>query len=157
MCIPYCPAKFMSKERKPSMTKPKKRMKGCHRNKYRKVFHLATEGKVTEKEYFSHIKLLNDYIHFNFILKDDDDNRSPLHLKKCMENFLQENKINNRSEAWLVFDVDQWNTNHIKETVEFGKKNNVKIAISNPKFEYWILFHFEKPKKFQKKRRYTPT
>jgi hypothetical protein len=46
-------------------------------------------------------------------------------------------------EFWCVFDVE-WPTNHpdLKEAVERAQANGIKLAVSNPCFELWLILHF---------------
>jgi hypothetical protein len=47
-------------------------------------------------------------------------------------------------EAWLVIDKDNWSEEHLMTLFEWSKKNEkYGLALSNPKFEYWLLLHFE--------------
>lgn len=129
------------------MTKRRSKIKTPQAPRFQKVLHLAVEGRVTEKQYFNHLKTLGDSVHFNFI--ETKNNGSPLHLKKCLENFLSKRTMTKREEAWIVSDVNSWERSHIEELVKFGKLNNVQIVLSNPRFEYWLLIHFQEVKKFQ--------
>jgi hypothetical protein len=46
-------------------------------------------------------------------------------------------------EFWCVFDVE-WPQNHpyLKETINLAKTHDIQLAISNPCFEIWLVFHF---------------
>lgn len=47
-------------------------------------------------------------------------------------------------EAWLVVDKDQWTDEQLTELFNWSRKqDNYGFALSNPKFEYWLLLHFE--------------
>ncbi len=43
------------------------------------------------------------------------------------------------NEIWLVCDKDDFDLNHINQE---AKKNNIRIAYSNPCFELWFILHF---------------
>jgi hypothetical protein len=47
-------------------------------------------------------------------------------------------------EFWCAFDVE-WPTNHprLREAVQQATENGIKLAISNPCFEIWLILHFE--------------
>ncbi len=61
-----------------------------------------------------------------------------------MEEHLKEKGLNKSDEAWLVVDKDQWTDNQLAELGRWAKKKvNYGMALSNPKFEYWLLLHFE--------------
>jgi len=46
-------------------------------------------------------------------------------------------------EVWCIFDVE-WPQNHpnLKKALDLAKASNVKVAVSNPCFELWLLLHF---------------
>ena len=47
-------------------------------------------------------------------------------------------------EAWLVVDKDQWGDEQLMQLYDWAQtRNNYGFALSNPKFEYWLLLHFE--------------
>lgn len=61
-----------------------------------------------------------------------------------MNTFLKSQHLGKNDEAWLVIDTDAWEQAHILELYEWSKASkNRGIAVSNPKFEYWLLLHFE--------------
>lgn len=43
--------------------------------------------------------------------------------------------------AWAVVDVDKHES--IPNAIQLANSENIKLAISNPCFEYWILLHYE--------------
>jgi hypothetical protein len=47
-------------------------------------------------------------------------------------------------EFWCVFDVE-WPRNHpgVKEAVQQARTNGIKLAVSNPCFELWLILHFQ--------------
>ena len=47
-------------------------------------------------------------------------------------------------EAWLVVDRDEWSEKDLAVLFAWSQESeNYEIALSNPKFEYWLLLHFE--------------
>jgi hypothetical protein len=46
-------------------------------------------------------------------------------------------------EFWCVFDVE-WPKNHpgLRDAIDRAKANGIKLAISNPCFELWLILHF---------------
>src|SRR5258708_15670003 len=46
-------------------------------------------------------------------------------------------------EFWCVFDVE-WPRNHpgLREAVEQAERNSIRVAVSNPCFELWLILHF---------------
>ncbi|MGH3940412.1 MAG: RloB family protein, partial [Pseudonocardiaceae bacterium] len=46
--------------------------------------------------------------------------------------------------CWCVFDVE-WPKNHpnLKQAIQLARDHNIRLAISNPCFELWLILHFE--------------
>lgn len=46
-------------------------------------------------------------------------------------------------ELWCVFDVE-WPKHHpaLKESIERAEAKGIKVAVSNPNFELWLILHF---------------
>ena len=64
-----------------------------------------------------------------------------MHLDKCLR---EEVNLRESDEAWLVVDKDQWTDEQLLELSEWsGEAQNYGFALSNPKFEFWLLLHFE--------------
>ncbi|WP_246186578.1 RloB family protein [Methylacidimicrobium tartarophylax] len=62
-----------------------------------------------------------------------------------MRCYLQKERLKSTDEAWLVVDKDQWTDPQLAELHAWaGQSQNYGFAVSNPKFEYWLLLHFEK-------------
>jgi hypothetical protein len=56
----------------------------------------------------------------------------------------KEGTLRKSDEAWLVVDKDNWTDGQLSELHAWStKKKNYGFALSNPKFEYWLLLHFE--------------
>lgn len=47
-------------------------------------------------------------------------------------------------EFWCVFDVE-WPRNHpgLEEAIQQARANGIKLAVSNPCFELWLILHFQ--------------
>jgi hypothetical protein len=47
-------------------------------------------------------------------------------------------------EFWCVFDVE-WPVNHpnLKEAIEQAYRSEIRVAVSNPCFELWLILHFK--------------
>lgn len=47
-------------------------------------------------------------------------------------------------EAWAVFDTERADTNpHLHDALQLAEARSIRVALSNPAFEYWILLHYE--------------
>lgn len=112
---------------------------------YRKLFVIATEGSVTEPQYFNMFN--NNTTTIQIKCLKDKNKSSPDQVLKRMEKYLQENDLKKTDQAWLVVDKDQWNDNQLEQLYQWSKKeDNYGLAVSNPKLKYWLLLHFEDAK-----------
>lgn len=110
--------------------------------RYRKLFIIAVEGTKTEPQYFALFNDQQSVIRVN-CLKGSHDSSPPQVLKR-MEDHLKKETLRESDEAWLVVDKDQWTEQQLTQLHEWSQKNdNYGFALSNPKFEYWLLLHFE--------------
>ena len=110
------------------------------------MFLIATEGAKTEPQYFACFNAFNEFsstVHVKCIRKRQGAS-SPQHVLKAMKQHLADNNIKNSDEAWLVIDKDRWTELQLGELHTWSQeKKNYRVALSNPKFEYWLLLHFE--------------
>ena len=110
--------------------------------RYRKLFILAVEGGKTEPEYFKFFNDQNSFIHIK-CLKGEHESSPPQVLKR-MRKHLESVGLKKSDEAWLVVDRDQWNDDQLTQLYAWSQEqDNYGFALSNPKFEYWLLLHFE--------------
>ena len=108
---------------------------------YRKTFVIAFEGAKTEPQYFAILKKLQSVAHVK-CLKGRRTKSSPdkvlARMQKCLK------KLKGTYEAWLVVDKDQWMADQLGKLSSWAKTDSrYGLALSNPKFEYWLLLHFE--------------
>ncbi len=110
--------------------------------RYRKLFVISVEGSKTEPQYFAIFNDLNSVIHVN-CLKGKYDS-SPLHVLRRLQAFLKKEDLKVSDEAWIVVDKDQWTDEQLSQLHAWSIQSNAYgFALSNPKFEYWLLLHFE--------------
>ena len=116
----------------------------------RKVYYYSAEGTKTERQYFDAV---DEYLD-NCIKKrkccikfcDTDKNTSAERVIRIFNNYLDKEKLNEQSqfEAWVVFDKDQRSLAEIKALNNWAAGDiNRHVVLSVPKFEYWLLLHFE--------------
>lgn len=112
------------------------------RRRYRKLFIVAVEGMKTEPQYFGLFNGENSVVQVT-CLKDPHDS-APQHVLARMQNHLRKEALRESDAAWLVVDKDQWPDEELAQLYEWASRSkNYGFALSNPKFEYWILLHFE--------------
>lgn len=119
---------------------------------YKKQIIVACEGEETEFNYFMSLKLdfRNALVEpVKVEIYDSKGKADPLHVVERgiteREKRRKSNWDDDLDEVWCVFDVEQENINrHIPEAVQIAHGEGLRLAISNPCFEYWYLLHFEK-------------
>ena len=113
---------------------------------YRKMFVLATEGEITEKQYFALFN--NEESSMCVKCLNGKHDSSPPQVLKRMGKYLKRKGLKKTDEAWLVVDKDQWTNEQLTQLNDWTKKQaNYGMVLSNPKFEYWLLLHFEEGNK----------
>jgi len=114
----------------------------------RRKFLLSTEG-VTERKYFDAFgkRYGNEYgIIVRFATVASNKKSDPNNVLKKMKARLAEENIEakNGDEAWIIVDEDGRGQEKLWPLHEWALASNGRgLALSNPKFEYWILLHFE--------------
>ncbi|MCE2448892.1 MAG: RloB domain-containing protein [Candidatus Latescibacteria bacterium] len=110
--------------------------------RYRKLFIVATEGDKTEPQYFAILNNQNSVIHVDCL--KSKHRSSPPQVLNHMRDRLNQKILKNSDEAWLVVDKDQWTDEQLAQLHTWSQDaDNYDFALSNPKFEYWLLLHFE--------------
>lgn len=110
--------------------------------RYRKLYVIAAEGEKTEPQYFD---LFNDEQGL-IVVKclQGGSESSPSRVLQRMEDYLQREQLRPSDEAWLVTDKDRWSDAQLVQLHQWAQKRpEFGFALSNPKFEYWLLLHFE--------------
>lgn len=122
---------------------PSTRRKFCRptgRLSYRKLFVIATEGTKTEPQYFY---LFKDSQHL-FIRVVKSKHHAPHQVLGRLKDRLNQEALSASDEAWLVVDKDKWTDDQLAQLHAWSQEaDNYGFALSNPKFEYWLLLHFE--------------
>jgi hypothetical protein len=116
----------------------------------RPFFLLSCEGVSTEVHYFQMLKSrLNGQVEIS-IIQRPAGNSSPKDVEWFtlieLGKLIQYQSITH-AQVWLIMDVDHWlNNNHIinlREVVRDAQSRDWQVALSNPRFEVWLHFHFE--------------
>ena len=108
---------------------------------YNKRFIISAEGDQTEPQYFA---MLNKMSKSTVKCLNNLHGTSPIQILKVMKTDLKKRQLRKGDEAWIVVDRDIWESEDLNALVEWAKENgNFHLALSNPKFEYWLLLHFE--------------
>jgi hypothetical protein len=110
--------------------------------RYRKMFVIAVEGVKTEPQYFELFNGVDSIVRVNCL--PGSSASAPTRVLSRMRAFLRKEGLRSMDEAWLVVDKDQWEATHLDELAAWSAEaENRAFALSNPKFEFWLLLHFE--------------
>lgn len=119
----------------------KKLQRPLGERRYRKLFVIAVEGAKTEHQYFA---MFNDRSVVRVYCIESRHDSSPSQVLKRMVDQLKKESLKESDEAWLVVDKDHWSDEQLTPLHQWTRHaKNYGFALSNPKFEYWLLLHFE--------------
>jgi hypothetical protein len=104
---------------------------------YRKRFVVATEGDQTEPRYFAMFNGKNSTV--QVVLLKGKKKTAP---SQVLDRVKREERRKG-DQAWLVIDRDTWEEAELNEVFQACGEHGCRMALSNPRFEYWLLLHFE--------------
>lgn len=99
------------------------------------------EGKNSEPDYLKGIKKIPEIAASTSLnIEIDPEQGVPLTLVKMASERITNPEVD---ECWCLFDVE-WPKHHpnLRKAVALAEARGVKLAISNPCFEIWLLLHF---------------
>ena len=109
---------------------------------YKKLYLISTEGSKTEKEYLNLFNSRGSIVRVKCL--SSKDRSSPNHVLKRMRDYLKDERLRKEDEAWLVIDKDQWSDQQLNSLLSWTRaERNYHLAVSTPKFEFWLLLHFD--------------
>lgn len=111
---------------------------------YNPVFFLSCEGTDTEVDYFSRIRELFPLVCIKCLKpKRKSPKTDPTMVLKRLKTELSQVELGKRDRAWVVIDRDQWTDDQLQELIAWTKQSTkFGVALTNPKFEYWLLLHY---------------
>ena len=109
---------------------------------------IASEGKDTERIYFKALakEYTNPRVHVHILERsvDEQNNSSPEHVLKQLNDYKNLYDLEADDELWLVVDKDQWKDRMLSRVAtECVLGVSMHMALSNPCFELWLLLHLE--------------
>ncbi len=126
------------------MGKTRKRFQRVKPEKrYKKVFHIFTEGKATEPLYF---EMLRQKFSDSFVINiySSKNRTSASQLLKLANNQLKKERPKKGDMLWIVLDTDRNKREELQELFNWCNENKYcHVALSKPSFEYWLLLHFD--------------
>lgn len=107
------------------------------------LFIIICEGEKREPEYFEFFNGISSRIKIKAI-PSADGLTSPNHLLDKASDEEEKNVFGDGDEIWFVIDTDRWGAHIHALRTTCSQKNNWFVAQSNPCFEVWLYFHFER-------------
>ncbi len=107
-----------------------------------RLFVIVAEGE-REDGYFSWFNERNQRIRVNVIPREQDKS-APNHFLPRIEKFIEDGGWSpaDNDVLWCVLDVDRWSREEIEGLRTICEQHeNWGMAISNPCFEVWLLYH----------------
>lgn len=117
--------------------------------KPRKTLLVFCEGERTEPEYLNALKrqpAVRDVAAVDLRVETGQGGSVPLTLVSMAMDARKRAADEDAEidEFWCVFDVE-WPRNHpgLKDAIERASHNRIRLAVSNPCFELWLILHFQ--------------
>lgn len=123
------------------MNRSKRINRNRPKRKTRNRILIVTEGIKTEVTYIQglvqHLDATGAKVHAT---KTRGIGKDPLYVLREAAS-IQENDQDGFDSTWVLVDVDDHTT--LEDCLSEAKKSDIKVVISNPSFEIWLLWHFE--------------
>ena len=111
-----------------------------------RIIVVASEGKDTERIYLHALanEFSNPRVHVHILERNEDEqnNSSPEHVLKQLNDYKGQYALEADDELWLVIDKDRWTEAMLSRVAAVCVQDNfMHMALSNPCFELWLLLH----------------
>lgn len=121
---------------------PLKRKTGSR--EYRAICWVSAEGQ-TEKDYLQMDIFRTSDIIIRFPRNIHPGRRNPTAVLKRFHKAMRTEEFREGDEAWIIVDVDTWDETEFSQLLDWTKEDpRHHLAISNPKFELFLIMHFER-------------
>ena len=124
--------------------------RGVPERAYIKHLHVYTEGEITEKEYLDAFcrAIIPCHPEFRLSIKPSKGKSSPRNILTTIRRDTKMFGDKTSNEIWVLIDQDDWPASDV-ESLKEGKSIRQAVSIykvlqSIPKFELWVLLHFDK-------------
>jgi hypothetical protein len=112
--------------------------------KYRDICWVSAEGQ-TEKDYLRMNVFKDSSVVVRFPKEIHPDRRNPEAVLKRFKKAINAEDFRNGDEAWLMVDVDTWSEYEFAKLLSWANSDpRHHLAVSNPKFELFLVMHFER-------------
>jgi len=113
-----------------------------HRKPAKRIV-IIVEGR-SEKIYFERFRTPESSIAIR--IHESKDHAAKGIMNKCLSLIERSGLDTDVDEVMAVFDADRNTVEDIEDAMKICSENNIKMYISNPSFEFWLLLHFEEDK-----------
>jgi RloB-like protein len=100
-----------------------------HDRRDARLFIIATEGAVTEKQYFEMFG--SSRIKVEVLATGSDNKSAPKYVLDRLNSFKEQFDLHEDDMLWLVIDVDRWGGEKLSVVCREAKQKNYHLAISN--------------------------
>lgn len=130
----------------------------------KKLIIIAFEGAKTEHRYFSYLKTsteinLKSLVQIELLERDENNKNSsaPTKVVETITNVIEndeklkgiKSKYDDFDDSfdifWIVIDREKQKSKKVNllKAIDICEKNNIRISLVNPAFEFWLLLHFD--------------
>lgn len=118
------------------------RKEGCRR--VRDVCWVSPEGH-TEKDYLNMDVFKDSLKSIRFPENVHPHRRDPKQVLKRFQKAMRTQDFRAGDKAWILVDIDNWDKGDIADLLKWAESDpRYHIAVSNPKFELFLVMHFER-------------
>lgn len=103
------------------------------------LFIIATEGELTEPQYFEMFRSTRIQIE---ILPTVNGASAPGAVLDRLDKYSAKYDLDDEDRLFLVIDRDSWPEKALSEVAQHCAPHGYELAVSNPCFEFWIYLHF---------------
>lgn len=112
-----------------------------HDKRSARLFIIATEGKDTERQYFSLFH--SSRIKVEVLATGEDNKSAPEYVITRLNEFVNRYDLTDEDSLWLMFDVDRWGDKKLSAICREARQKGYQLSISNPSFEVWLYLHLD--------------
>lgn len=109
----------------------------------KKLVLIVVEG-MSEKIYFERFRTSGSPVTVR--IHESKDRAAKGMVEKCIRLIERSGLDTDTDEVIAVFDADRNSMEDLEEAAKVAYENKIKILLSNPSFEFWLLLHFEDDK-----------
>lgn len=102
------------------------------------IFIIATEGKITEPQYFNFLKSNRVQVE---VLPTINGESSPQAVLERLNQYAKDYQLGEGDQLFLVIDKDRWPEKNLSDVAKACNDQKYTLALSNPCFELWLHLH----------------